>query len=112
MGCHANTSPAAPRGRGRRTALDTAGQAGRILVVEDYPVLAQVASFNLRRAGYRVKTARNGREARGLLGKDRFDLVVTDKQMPEMIATAEWTGSLGLVAHLVGEHFEEEGDRR
>jgi two-component system alkaline phosphatase synthesis response regulator PhoP len=56
----------------------------RVLVAEDNPAFSQVARFNLERAGYHVTLARNGREGWELLQKDRFDLVVTDEQMPEM----------------------------
>ena len=64
--------------------MDTETRARNVLVAEDNPALAHVAAFNLQRAGYRVTTARNGREAWELLQEVPFDLVVTDQQMPEM----------------------------
>lgn len=56
----------------------------RILVAEDNPALSQVVCFNLESAGFQVTTALNGREALERLDDQRFDLVITDQQMPEM----------------------------
>lgn len=56
----------------------------RILVVEDNKALAGVVGFNLIRAGFQVSTVGNGREALEVLGRDTFDLVLTDQQMPSM----------------------------
>ncbi len=56
----------------------------RILAVEDNPALASVIRFNLRKAGFDVTCARNGHEAWQLLGRQQFDFLVTDHQMPEM----------------------------
>lgn len=56
----------------------------RILVAEDNPALATVVQFNLQRAGYEVSVAANGKIAAQRLDEDRFDLLITDHQMPEM----------------------------
>lgn len=53
-----------------------------VLVAEDDRVISDVIRFNLERAGYRVTVARNGTEAWGLLQAMRFDVLVTDYQMP------------------------------
>jgi len=58
--------------------------AGRVLLVEDNPVNQQVAASLLRKRGYEVRTAGNGREALDLLGRETFDVVLMDVQMPEM----------------------------
>ena|SRR5688572_8756442 len=55
-----------------------------ILVAEDNAALASVIRFNLIRAGYRVTVANNGRQAWECMQVNRFDLIVTDQQMPEM----------------------------
>jgi PAS domain S-box-containing protein len=55
-----------------------------ILNVDDYDANRYVRSGLLRKAGYRVEEARNGREALELIGKRRPDLVVLDVQMPEI----------------------------
>lgn len=56
----------------------------QILVVEDNAALSGVICFNLVRAGFRVTSAVNGRQALDLLQKSTFDLVLSDQQMPMM----------------------------
>lgn len=55
-----------------------------ILVVEDDPMVNSFCARLLRMKGYGVKTVFNGREALTMLQTNRFDLVLTDLQMPEM----------------------------
>ena len=55
-----------------------------ILVVEDNRVTADVVRFNLERAGFVVSMCGNGRQAVELLESERFDLIITDYQMPKM----------------------------
>ena len=54
------------------------------LVAEDNAALARVIAFALRKAGFEVRTARDGAEAWEAAQLETFDLVVTDLQMPEM----------------------------
>lgn len=54
----------------------------RVLVAEDNYALANVLRFNLQRAGLSVTVANNGLHAIDLLGRDAFDLLMTDFQMP------------------------------
>ena len=56
----------------------------RILVVDDSPATREVVSGLLRGAGYEVITAENGIQAMRELGRENFDLVVTDINMPQM----------------------------
>lgn len=56
----------------------------RILVVEDEDVLRQVYKEELKREGYEVFTARNGKEALVHLEADKPDLVILDIAMPGM----------------------------
>lgn len=53
-----------------------------ILVAEDNRVMSDVMRFNLQNAGYQVTVARNGTEAWELLQSTKFDVLVTDYQMP------------------------------
>ncbi len=65
----------------------------RILLVEDNAVNQMVATGMLQGAGCRVEVAGNGREALDRLGRNRYDLVLMDCQMPEMdgyAATEAW----------------------
>ena len=57
-------------------------EAKRVLVAEDNIVLGDVIRFNLQRSGYLVTLARNGMDAFRDLEADRFDILVTDYEMP------------------------------
>jgi signal transduction histidine kinase/CheY-like chemotaxis protein len=56
----------------------------RILVAEDNPVNQRLVVRLLEKRGHHVVVAANGREALEALGKESFDLVLMDVQMPEM----------------------------
>jgi CheY-like chemotaxis protein len=56
----------------------------RILLAEDNPVNQLLAQELLRRDGHDVVTAGDGRQALEALGRERFDVVLMDVQMPEM----------------------------
>ena len=56
--------------------------AHEVLVVDDEVVVLTVLREILRRGGYRVTTAASAEEAIELMQKRRFDLVLTDKNLP------------------------------
>lgn len=56
----------------------------RILLVDDEPTQRLIMARLLRRAGYEVDTAGNGREALAKLESGEFQLMITDWEMPEM----------------------------
>lgn len=56
----------------------------KILVVDDELQIVRVARSYLEKAGYRVLTASNGKEALFVARHEKPDLVVLDLQMPEM----------------------------
>jgi len=56
--------------------------AHEVLVVDDEAVVLTVLREALRRGGYRVTTAASAEEAIDLMRKRRFDLVLTDKNLP------------------------------
>lgn len=56
----------------------------RILVVEDDLALADVLAFTLRRAGFEVNLAHDGRSALTLFSKEKPDLIVLDWTIPNM----------------------------
>ncbi len=56
----------------------------RILVVDDEPLVCDAVKMMLHFDGHEVETACSGKEALALLEKHRFDLVITDFEMPVM----------------------------
>jgi CheY-like chemotaxis protein len=56
----------------------------RILVAEDNPVNQQLAVLLLKKIGYRADVAANGLEVLEALGRETYDVVIMDVQMPEM----------------------------
>jgi CheY-like chemotaxis protein len=57
---------------------------GLVLVVDDNPINLAVARTLVRRAGFEVQTATNGREALEAVQRQPFTLVLMDVQMPQM----------------------------
>ena len=68
-----------------------------ILVVEDEPSIAEVVSLYLKRAGYRVSHAREGRAAMGMMERQMPDLLVLDIMLPEVdgFELARWVRERG-----------------
>ena len=58
--------------------------AKNILAVDDSRSIRQMVSFTLKGAGYTVVEAGNGQEALALAQKQKFDLILTDLNMPVM----------------------------
>ena len=55
-----------------------------ILVVEDEASIAEVVSLYLKRAGYSVQTASDGRQAMNLFQRQKPDFVILDLMLPEV----------------------------
>ncbi len=78
------------------SSLRPAGKHVRVLLAEDNLVNQRVAVRMLGKNGYQVVVASKGREALAVLGRENFDLVLMDVQMPERggleatAATAKW----------------------
>ena len=56
----------------------------KILIVDDERSMRDVLSIMLKRSGYEVTVASDGSEAIQQVGKDIFDLVITDLKMPKV----------------------------
>lgn len=56
----------------------------KVLIVDDEPMNLELAGAILRREGYGVATACNGKEALAACDIERFDLVLMDINMPVM----------------------------
>jgi CheY-like chemotaxis protein len=63
-------------------------QVAKILVVEDEPANLRMLTYILNDEGYEIVGARDGLEALGLLAQSRFDLVLSDVNMPRMDGVA------------------------
>ena len=57
---------------------------GRVLVVDDDPMLLSLLVDTLQTIGYEVVGALGGAQALDLLARSRFDLMVTDIKMPDI----------------------------
>jgi CheY-like chemotaxis protein len=57
---------------------------GAILLVDDDPSVLRALARLLRRDGYQVETACNGREALAELHQRHYDAIVSDLRMPEL----------------------------
>src|SRR2546422_748166 len=60
----------------------TASESHRILVVDDEPDITALVAYHIAKAGYRVITAANGRDALRTAREERPDLVVLDLMLP------------------------------
>jgi len=57
---------------------------GTILVIDDEPSLVRALTGLLRRDGYHVDTASNGRHALAQLQERSYDVIVCDLHMPDL----------------------------
>ncbi|MCW3076104.1 MAG: DNA-binding response regulator [Bacteroidetes bacterium] len=56
----------------------------KILLVDDEPDIIEFLSYNLKKEGYSILTAGNGKEAVAIAKKEIPDLIVLDVMMPDM----------------------------
>lgn len=85
----------------------------KILVVEDEPSLAEVVSLYLKRAGYQVQIASDGRQAMSILEKQIPDFVVLDLMLPEVdgLSITRWLRDRSNVPIIMVTARREEIDR-
>lgn len=57
---------------------------GRVLIIEDDEAISETIAFNLKQAGYRPLSARDGLEGLRLLRRESPDLVILDLMLPGM----------------------------
>jgi two-component system chemotaxis response regulator CheY len=53
-----------------------------ILIVDDSPTMRQMVCFTLKTEGYNVMEAENGKAAVEIMNDYKFDLIITDLNMP------------------------------
>ena len=61
--------------------------AERILVVDDEEIIRESLSFVLKKEGYFVDEAENGKIAYDMVLQDSYDLIISDIEMPGMKGT-------------------------
>ena len=64
------------------------GTGGKILIIDDNNDLRMVVSKMLSRLGYEVSSADSGENGLRLFFKDKFDIVLSDYEMPGMDGVA------------------------
>ena len=62
----------------------TEANASRILLVDDEPAVQTLLTYPLRKDGYEVVSATDGRQALDSFAEGRFDLVVLDVMLPKL----------------------------
>lgn len=68
----------------RHSIAEETRKGARILVAEDYPTNQKVVMRHLKKAGYKVDLAENGKRAVAAFETKPYDLILMDVQMPEM----------------------------
>ncbi|MDD4183704.1 MAG: response regulator [Candidatus Omnitrophica bacterium] len=56
----------------------------KVLVIDDEPDILKVISFRLKKSGYEILTAANGKIALDIISVNKPDLVLLDLRMPVM----------------------------
>ena len=56
----------------------------KLLLVDDDPNMQRMVALFLNKKNYKLDIAGNGRKALDLLDKNKFDLIISDMQMPIM----------------------------
>jgi len=84
-----------------------------ILVVEDEPSIAEVVSLYMKRAGFQVVTAADGREAMTRFEERKPDLVILDLMLPEVdgLSLTRWLRDRSEVPIIMLTARREEIDR-
>jgi two-component system, chemotaxis family, chemotaxis protein CheY len=56
----------------------------KVLIIDDSITMRQMVAFTLEKAGHEVHSAESGIDALKITDKERFDLFITDLNMPGM----------------------------
>jgi DNA-binding response OmpR family regulator len=66
------------------TAMKARHEIPTVLIVDDYPTLAELVEWRLRVAGMLTRICPGGAEAMRVVREERVDLVILDVMMPEV----------------------------
>ncbi len=85
----------------------------RILVVEDEPSIAEVVSLYMKRAGYQVQIAVDGKQAMTVFERQTPDVVILDLMLPEVdgLSLTRWLRDRSDVPIIMVTARREEIDR-
>lgn len=64
--------------------MNTNNNGSKILLVDDEQDILEFVSYTLKKEGFTVYTALNGKDAIGIAKKEKPDLIILDIMMPEM----------------------------
>ena len=127
--------PSAARSAVSERAVPAVRTGGRVLVVEDDDEIRTLVLETLRESGHEVLGARDGRDGIEIADREKPDLIIVDKLMPEMDGTeftreyraragtapivafcasrdaVEWATSIGAAAYVTKPFDLEELDR-
>ncbi len=73
---------------------------GRILIAEDFEPIRSVCAETLMTEGYTIDAVSNGMEALEMVRTNRFDLVITDIEMPLLDGLSFYRLSVGEFPYL------------
>ena len=87
----------------------------RILTVDDSASVRQMVSFTLRKAGYEVAEAVDGKDGLDKVSKEKFDMIITDLNMPnvdgiQLIATVRKLAGCSFRSHPHVDHRVSGGE--
>jgi two-component system response regulator PilR (NtrC family) len=88
--------------RGTRNEETAERAQARLLVVDDERSMRELLSIVLRREGYDVTLAENGRAAVDRIERGRFDLLISDIKMPDMSGVDVLRAAKRIDADIVG----------
>jgi CheY-like chemotaxis protein len=96
--------------------MTSPGSQLRILVVDDERLVRESVNMLLSIDGHHVETATDGEDALGKLSAEKFDVVITDFEMPKMkgdnlavAIKARWPEQPIILLSAYGEIFKAEG---